>query len=100
MMITMPTASQPTPPAQRILSIDVLRGLTIGLMILVNDAGDGTRTWWPLEHAEWNGWTPTDMVFPTFLFLVGCSIVFSMAGRLARGANHGNLALHVVRRRA
>jgi predicted acyltransferase len=100
MMITMPTASQLAPPAQRILSIDVLRGLTIGLMILVNDAGDGTRTWWPLEHAEWNGWTLTDMVFPTFLFLVGCSIVYSMAGRLARGADHSNLAFHVVRRSA
>ncbi len=83
---------------QRILSIDILRGLTIALMIVVNDAGDGRQFWWPLEHAEWNGYTPTDLVFPTFLFLVGCSIVFSMAGRLARGADRASLAFHVVRR--
>ena len=95
-MDTMPATA--TAPPQRILSIDILRGLTIALMIVVNDAGDGAHYWWPLEHAEWNGYTPTDLVFPTFLFLVGCSIVFSMAGRITRGANRSNLALHVVRR--
>jgi predicted acyltransferase len=100
MMFSMASATQFSPPAQRILSIDILRGITMALMIVVNDAGDGTKYWWPLEHAEWNGWTLTDLVFPTFLFLVGCSIVFSMAGRLAKGANHGSLALHVVRRSA
>jgi predicted acyltransferase len=88
------------PASSRVLSIDVLRGLTIALMIVVNDAGDGRHYWWPLEHAEWNGWTPTDLVFPTFLFLVGCSIVFSTAGRIARGANRLHLALHVLRRAA
>lgn len=70
---------------QRVLSVDVLRGLTIALMILVNDPGDWTHVFGPLEHAEWNGWTPTDLVFPTFLFLVGASIVFSMTAREARG---------------
>lgn len=104
MMETMPAATiaaaTDEAPSQRLLSIDVLRGLTIALMIVVNDAGDGTRYWWPLEHADWNGYTPTDLVFPTFLFLVGCSIVFSMAGRLVRGANRTTLALHVVRRSA
>ncbi len=87
-------------PSPRVLSIDVLRGLTIALMILVNDAADGNHVYWVLEHAPWNGWTLTDLVFPTFLFLVGCSIVFSMAGRLARGADRPRLALHVVRRSA
>jgi predicted acyltransferase len=100
MMNTMPSAPSANPLAQRVLSIDILRGLTIALMIVVNDAGDGKHYWWPLEHAEWNGWTLTDLVFPTFLFLVGCSIVFSMAGRIARGADRSKLALHTLRRSA
>jgi predicted acyltransferase len=100
MMNTMPSAPSANPFAQRVLSIDILRGLTIALMIVVNDAGDGKHYWWPLEHAEWNGWTLTDLVFPTFLFLVGCSIVFSMAGRIARGADRSKLALHTLRRSA
>ena len=54
-------------------------------MILVNDNGDGNGAYWALKHAEWNGFTPTDLVFPTFLFLVGISTVLSTAGRLARG---------------
>lgn len=98
MMDTMP--GETLVPSPRVLSIDVLRGLTIALMILVNDAADGNHVYWVLEHAPWNGWTLTDLVFPTFLFLVGCSIVFSMAGRLARGADRPRLALHVVRRSA
>lgn len=76
---------------QRVLSVDVLRGLTIALMILVNDPGDWTHIFGPLEHAEWNGWTLTDLVFPTFLFLVGASIVFSMTARAARGNCQGTL---------
>jgi predicted acyltransferase len=70
---------------QRVLSVDVLRGLTIAFMILVNDPGDWAQVFKQLDHAEWNGWTLTDLVFPTFLFLVGASIVFSMSGRVARG---------------
>ena len=53
---------------QRVLSVDVLRGLTIALMILVNDPGDWSHVFRQLDHAEWNGWTLTDLVFPTFLF--------------------------------
>src|ERR1700751_118822 len=70
---------------QRVLLVDVLRGLTIALMILVNDPGDWKHVFGQLEHAEWNGWTLTDLVFPTFLFLVGASIVFSMSARVAQG---------------
>jgi predicted acyltransferase len=70
---------------QRVLSVDVLRGLTIALMILVNDPGDWKHVFGQLDHAEWNGWTLTDLVFPTFLFMVGASIVFSMSARAARG---------------
>lgn len=76
---------------QRVLSVDVLRGLTIALMILVNDPGDWSHIFGPLEHAEWNGWTLTDLVFPTFLFLAGASIVFSMTARAARGNCRGTL---------
>jgi predicted acyltransferase len=70
---------------RRVLSVDVLRGVTIAFMILVNDPGDWTHVFGQLDHAEWNGWTLTDLVFPTFLFLVGASIVFSVSARVARG---------------
>jgi predicted acyltransferase len=85
---------------RRLLSIDLLRGLTLAYMILVNDNGDGNGAYWPLKHADWNGFTPTDLVFPTFLFLVGISTVLSTAGRLARGENKQSLFLHVLRRSA
>src|SRR5271163_3613606 len=82
----------------RLLSLDVLRGLDIGFMILVNNNGDGSRAYWALKHAEWNGFTPTDLVFPTFLFLVGISTVLSTEARLAQGATKQSLFLHTVRR--
>lgn len=82
----------------RVLSIDVLRGLTIALMILVNDPGDWGRVFPQLDHAEWNGWTLTDLVFPTFLFLVGASLVFSISGRLAKGDCRKTLAGHMFAR--
>src|SRR5271163_1562900 len=82
----------------RIVSLDVLRGLTIGFMIMVNNNGDGNLAYWAMKHAAWNGFTPTDLVFPTFLFLVGISTVFSSASRIAQGATRQSLFLHVVRR--
>lgn len=82
----------------RLLSLDILRGLTIGFMILVNNNGDGLRAYWALKHAAWNGFTPTDLVFPTFLFLVGITTVLSTAARLAKGATRSSLFFHVVRR--
>jgi predicted acyltransferase len=74
----------------------VLRGLTIGFMILVNNNGDGQRAYWALKHAEWNGFTPTDLVFPTFLFLVGVTTVFSTAARLAKGETKQSILLHAL----
>jgi predicted acyltransferase len=62
-------------PTQRLLSLDVFRGITVALMILVNNPGSWGNIYTPLEHSKWNGCTPTDLVFPTFLFLVGVSIV-------------------------
>jgi predicted acyltransferase len=83
--------------SKRYLAVDLLRGLTIAFMILVNDNGSD-RALWALKHAEWNGFTPTDLVFPTFLFLVGASIVFSTESRLARGVTRASLFAHTVRR--
>jgi predicted acyltransferase len=64
-------------PSNRVLSLDAFRGATIAAMILVNTAGDHSQTYWPLLHASWNGWTPTDLIFPFFLFIVGLSLTFS-----------------------
>src|SRR5215471_18474478 len=91
------TPSQGVGRPQRLLSLDVLRGLTIGFMILVNNNGS-EAAYWPLKHAAWNGFTPTDLVFPTFLFLVGVTIVFSTESRLAQGATRLSLFSHIIRR--
>jgi predicted acyltransferase len=79
------------------MSLDLFRGITIAAMILVNNPGND-HPYWPLEHAEWNGWTPTDLVFPFFLFIVGVSLVFSFESRLERGDSRGRLLLHAFRR--
>src|SRR5580700_10914022 len=63
-------------PSTRLTSLDLFRGVTIAAMILVNNPGND-HPYWPLEHAEWNGWTPTDLVFPFFLFIVGVPLVSS-----------------------
>ena len=55
-----------TKTTQRLVFLDVVRGMTVAFMILVNNHGNEKATYWPLEHAEWNGWTPTDLVFPIF----------------------------------
>lgn len=64
---------------QRYLALDVLRGMTVALMILVNNPGSWAHIYSPLEHAKWNGCTPTDLVFPFFLFVVGVSMFFSFS---------------------
>lgn len=68
---------------KRLLSLDVFRGMTVATMILVNNPGDWGHIYAPLEHAEWNGCTPTDLVFPFFLFIVGVSISFAFQGKTA-----------------
>ena len=84
---------------KRLLSLDALRGLTIAFMIMVNNTG-GPGAWKQMRHSFWNGMTATDLVFPTFLFVVGITIVFSVESRLARGATRAQLALHTVQRAA
>lgn len=81
----------------RLTSLDLFRGVTIAAMILVNDPGND-HPYWPLEHAHWNGWTPTDLIFPFFLFIVGVSLVFSSESRLRRGDSKNLLLLHAFRR--
>jgi predicted acyltransferase len=91
------TVQQPAKTAtKRLLSLDVFRGMDIAFMILVNNGGQ--YAYWPLKHSDWNGWTPTDLVFPTFLFVMGTSIVFSSESRVARGESEMSLALHTIRR--
>ena len=70
----------------RLRSLDVFRGLTVAAMILVNNPGSWSYIYPPLEHAEWNGWTPTDLIFPFFLFIVGVSLVVAFTRREAAGA--------------
>lgn len=73
------------PRTERLVSLDVFRGITIAGMILVNDPGSWDFVYPPLEHAEWNGWTPTDLIFPFFLFIVGVAITLSLGVKLERG---------------
>jgi predicted acyltransferase len=70
-------APRPAPAAERLVSLDAFRGLTIASMILVNNPGSWLTLYWPLGHAPWHGWTPTDLIFPFFLFMVGMSLNFS-----------------------
>ncbi len=86
-------------PIRRLVSLDVLRGITIAFMIMVNNNG-GRAAWAQMHHADWNGLTATDLVFPTFLFVVGVSIVFSVEARLAKGATRAQLAWHTAKRAA
>ncbi|MGA8631362.1 MAG: heparan-alpha-glucosaminide N-acetyltransferase domain-containing protein, partial [Terracidiphilus sp.] len=89
------TGSAPPTAAKRLVSLDVLRGVTIAFMIMVNNNG-GRGSWHEMNHAAWNGFTATDLVFPTFLFVVGVSIVFAFQARLARGATRAQLAVHTA----
>lgn len=76
----------------RVRSVDVFRGVTMAAMVIVNNPGDWNTVYSPLLHAPWHGWTPTDLIFPFFLFIVGVSIPLSptssgaMGGVLRRGA--------------
>src|SRR5689334_376217 len=89
----------PLPPTkERLLSLDVFRGLTVAGMLLVNNPGTWSAIYPPLEHAEWNGWTPTDLIFPFFLFIVGITTHLSLNSRRARGASDGELVKGIVRR--
>ena len=99
--VTAPTPDIAVNPAstaartKRLLSLDAARGITIAFMIMVNNNG-GPGSWHFMNHAEWNGLTPTDLVFPTFVFIVGVSVVFAFHARMARGASRAQLARHTI----
>ena len=82
----------------RLMSLDVFRGMTIAGMTLVNNPGTWAAIYPPLAHAEWHGWTHTDLVFPFFLFIAGVSMAFSFGARMKSGAKKNDLLRHTVRR--
>ncbi len=73
--------------SRRIASVDALRGLAVAAMLLVNNPGDWGAVYWPLEHADWHGFTPTDLIFPFFLFIVGVSAALALGPRVDAGAD-------------
>src|SRR5438309_2823075 len=84
----------------RLLFLDVFRGLTVAGMVLVNNPGSWAHIYWPLEHAEWNGWTPTDLIFPFFLFIVGVAIPLAFGKRIEREDSRRALFFKVLYRSA
>lgn len=85
---------------ERLLALDVFRGMTVAGMLLVNNPGTWSAIYPPLEHAPWNGWTPTDLIFPFFLFIVGITTELSLRARRARGDDEGAILRQVLRRAA
>jgi predicted acyltransferase len=91
-------SAPPSTATGRVLSVDIARGITIAFMIMVNN--NGAHAWHPFTHSLWNGWTPTDLVFPGFLFLVGVSIVLAFGKRFERGVSKGRIVVSILRRTA
>jgi len=84
--------------SNRLVSLDVFRGMTVAGMVLVNNPGTWTTIYWPLQHAEWHGWTPTDLIFPFFLFIVGVAIPLALGKRVERGDQRRDLLIKIVYR--
>jgi predicted acyltransferase len=87
-------------PGLRLVSLDVFRGITIAGMLLVNNPGSWGHIYPPLEHAHWNGWTPTDLIFPFFVFIVGVAMTYSFGKMLERGATRRDLLIKTAKRAA
>jgi len=85
---------------ERLTSLDVFRGATVAGMLLVNDPGTWSAIYAPLEHAAWHGWTPTDLIFPFFLFIVGITTQISLNARRARGDDDRAIRRQILRRGA
>jgi len=83
---------------ERLISLDVFRGITIAGMILVNNPGSWSNIYPPLQHASWHGCTPTDLIFPFFLFIVGVAITLSLSKRKSRGDDQSKLIANIFRR--
>jgi predicted acyltransferase len=82
------------PRPERLAALDLFRGATVAAMLFVNNPGDWGHVLAPFGHAEWHGWTPTDLIFPFFLFIVGTAGVLSLEKRRAAGAGGAALAWH------
>ncbi len=95
---TTSTVAPLAPKRERLLSLDVFRGITIAGMLLVNNPGTWSAIFPPLEHAEWNGWTPTDLIFPVVLFIVGITTHLSLSARRARGDDDSAVVRQILRR--
>jgi predicted acyltransferase len=93
-----PVATGGTVERERLVSLDVFRGITIAGMLLVNNPGTWSSIYTPLEHAEWNGWTPTDLIFPFFLFIAGVTTYLSLSSRRARGDDEQAIRHQIIRR--
>jgi predicted acyltransferase len=87
-----------TTDRHHLVSLDVLRGMTVAAMILVNNPGDWNSVFPPLLHADWNGWTFADVVFPFFVFIMGCAMPFAFARRQAQHGAEWRAAKRVIRR--
>jgi len=87
-------------PATRLVSLDAFRGATIAGMLLANNPGSWGHVYPPLRHAAWHGWTPTDMIFPGFLWIMGVAMTLSWSRRLEAGEAPAALFRHVGRRAA
>jgi predicted acyltransferase len=95
-----PATQALTGSRERLLSLDVFRGMTVAGMLLVNNPGDWGHIFAPLEHAAWHGWTPTDLIFPFFLFIVGVTSHLSLSQRRARGDDDTAIVRQVLKRGA
>jgi predicted acyltransferase len=92
--------TEPGPGRERLAALDAFRGMTIAGMLLVNNPGTWSAIYPPLEHAPWHGWTPTDLIFPFFVFIVGVTTHLSLSARAAAGAPAGAITARILRRGA
>ncbi len=99
-VVTTTSTAPPVAQRERLVALDVFRGATIAGMLLVNNPGTWGAMYAPLGHAAWHGWTPTDLIFPFFLFIVGVTTHLSLSSRRDRGDSDSALLRQVLKRGA